>query len=261
MGIEKSGFENRNSGFWTLDAIDLLLIHRFGVPKGAVRHRIASSKTRLDGFTLAYHGFTIFTMALSWFCHHFTMVLPSKGGPGTVWRFTDLNIQIMDTCWWYGLTEVKMVPPHAADWNFDKAYTSTDLYKIFKTTDRLLFGLCSSSPPLMEFLALASFSKSFQGSASALPASVCQNIICQCRASVQHYSMSGRRFDAWELLDPLDVEEMDEAPGWFMDRLSIWPKEKKKSRIWAATLKSGVRNRTMWPCTWLPMMKTSAQRA
>lgn len=27
-----------------------------------------------------------------------------------------------------------------------------------------------------------------------------------------------RRFDAWKLLDPLDVE-MDEAPGWFMDRL------------------------------------------
>ena len=32
-----------------------------------------------------------------------------------------------------------------------------------------------------------------------------------------------RRFDAWELLAPLDVE-MDEAPGCFMDRLSIWPK-------------------------------------
>ena len=85
----------------------------------------------------------------------------------------------------------------------------------------------------MEFLALASFSQPFQGSASALPASVC--VCVKTHASAEPvYSMSGRRFewsdsphvrrfDAWELLAPLDVE-MDEAPGWFMDRLSIWPK-------------------------------------
>ena len=50
--------------------------------------------------------------------------------------------------------------------------------------------------------------------------------------------MSGRRFewsnsphasfDAWELLDALDVDEMDEAPGWFMNNFSIWPKEEER---------------------------------
>lgn len=107
----------------------------------------------------------------------------------------------------------------------------------------------------MEFLALASFSQPFQGLLQ-----LCRQVCVKTYASAEPvYSMSGRRFelsssphasfDAWKLLDPLDVEEMDQAPGWFMDRLSIWPKGEEQDL--SCYFKEWLR----------PMMKTSAKWA